>query len=165
MGDPACFLSRTCLSCGRSLDRVVDDALTCPHCGRRTDGTHGEVGPVPTVIRSNTILYCNRWAETVAFYRRQLRLAESFANDWFVEFQLAAGSTLSIADATRSTIEPVDGQGITISLQVADRLEDLRARLEASEVPAGEITQRFGAGVFDIWDPEGHRIEFWSRDQ
>ena len=165
MGDPACFLAQTCLSCGRDLGQLGDASVTCPHCGRSADGTDGGAGPVPTVMRANSILYCRRWSETVAFYRRQLRLVETFSNDWFVEFRLTDGSALSIADASRSTIEPVGGQGITISLQVADRLEDLRARLEASNIQAGEITQRFGARVFDIWDPEGHRIEFWSRHQ
>lgn len=34
MGDPACWLSSTCLSCGRFVDaELVDDDNTCPHCG------------------------------------------------------------------------------------------------------------------------------------
>jgi predicted RNA-binding Zn-ribbon protein involved in translation (DUF1610 family) len=32
MGDDACWLDRTCLSCGRFLESGEDD-VTCPHCG------------------------------------------------------------------------------------------------------------------------------------
>ena len=35
---------------------------------------------------SNTILYCRKWKETVAFYRDVLKLDVHFSNDWFVEF-------------------------------------------------------------------------------
>jgi predicted Zn-ribbon and HTH transcriptional regulator len=33
MGDDACWLNQTCLSCGRFLDREEVDATRCPHCG------------------------------------------------------------------------------------------------------------------------------------
>lgn len=33
MGDPACFLDATCLSCGRFLDTSELDDEHCPHCG------------------------------------------------------------------------------------------------------------------------------------
>ena len=57
------------------------------------------------VQRTNTILYCRRWAATVQFYRDQLRLPVAFANDWFVEFQLNAAayllSLIHISEPTR----------------------------------------------------------------
>lgn len=33
MGDDACWLSQTCLSCGRFIDAEVADPTRCPHCG------------------------------------------------------------------------------------------------------------------------------------
>lgn len=34
MGDAACFLDATCLSCGRFIDSSeLDDETHCPHCG------------------------------------------------------------------------------------------------------------------------------------
>ncbi len=39
MGDPACFLSDTCVSCGRYLDDT--DERYCLHCGESL------VGPTP----------------------------------------------------------------------------------------------------------------------
>jgi hypothetical protein len=37
MGDPACALGITCLSCGRVLEARRDDGR-CPHCGEHPDG-------------------------------------------------------------------------------------------------------------------------------
>jgi hypothetical protein len=33
MGDDACWLDRTCLSCGRFLDLDDVEDSRCPHCG------------------------------------------------------------------------------------------------------------------------------------
>jgi hypothetical protein len=38
MGDPACSLGITCLSCGRVLEARRDDGR-CPHCEEHPDGT------------------------------------------------------------------------------------------------------------------------------
>ena len=54
--------------------------------------------------RSNTILYCSRWQETVAFYRDILELPITMQTEWFVEFHLTSGATLSVADQSRATI-------------------------------------------------------------
>jgi catechol 2,3-dioxygenase-like lactoylglutathione lyase family enzyme len=107
------------------------------------------------------VLYCERWSETVAFYRSVLGLSVAFHNDWFVEFQLTTSSFLSVADSSRATIGAVRGQGVTLTWQVADAGE-AHTTLEASGVDVTEIQRRWGANVFYCHDPEGHRIEFWS---
>jgi hypothetical protein len=44
MGDPACFLDRTCLSCGRFLeDSMVTDSR-CPHCGAPLEDPDSALG-------------------------------------------------------------------------------------------------------------------------
>jgi len=159
MGDPACFLDATCLSCGRFVE-VVDagDRPTCPHCGGRIDGTRSPLGRVGRV---NTILYCARWAETVGFYRHVLGLGSVFENDWFVEFEMAVGASVSVADASRASVGSIGGTGITISV----RVDDLRAthhRLTQAGAPTTDVSHRFGAEVFDVEDPEGNRLEFWT---
>jgi catechol 2,3-dioxygenase-like lactoylglutathione lyase family enzyme len=113
-------------------------------------------------LRANTILYCDRWQESVAFYRDVLGLDIAFANHWFVEFVLGRDHFLSVADASRSTIESCGGAGITLSWQVADVVET-RAQLSEGGLSVGEIGRRWGAGVLDLFDPEGHRIELWSQ--
>ena len=114
-----------------------------------------------TVRRSNTILYTDRWADTVAFYRDSLSLTIAFENDWFVEFALGAGSFVSVADAARSSIAPGRGDGITLSLQVDD-VYAVRSDLVRAGVETGEAGVRWGADVVDLHDPSGNRVELWA---
>jgi catechol 2,3-dioxygenase-like lactoylglutathione lyase family enzyme len=113
--------------------------------------------------RTNTILYCQEWEATAAFYRDTLGLPVSFANDWFVEFVLDAGAHLSIANAARASIAAVGGQGITLAWQVED-LAATRGMLEAAGVAVTPIKRRWGAWVCYCRDPEGHRIELWAEE-
>jgi catechol 2,3-dioxygenase-like lactoylglutathione lyase family enzyme len=114
------------------------------------------------IERSNTIVYTERWPETAGFYRDGLGLAVVSERDWFVEFALHDGSYLSVADAARSTIRPGDGAGLTLSWRVAD-LDETRASLADRGVVVGSIVSRWGAAAFDVVDPAGNRIEFWSQ--
>lgn len=113
------------------------------------------------VRRTNTILYCRRWAETVGFYRDVLELPGIALSEWFVEFRLTAGSFVSVADAARVTIPAASGAGITLSWQVAD-VEAFRRFLLDKGVAAGAIARRWGARCFYFHDPEGHRLEAWA---
>ena len=113
------------------------------------------------IQRTNTILYCRQWQPAVRFYREQLGLAVSFENEWFVEFALTEDSFLSVADAERATIAAVGGQGITLTLKVPD-LEAARGQLAQQGVEPTPIRHRWGSSVFYCYDPEGHRLEFWS---
>ena len=113
------------------------------------------------IDRTNTVLYCDRWAETVTFYRSVLGLTVAFENDWFVEFQLTSSSFLSIADSSRATVSAVQGQGVTLTWHVPD-LDATRALLQGNGIDVTEIRRRWGADVFYCHDPEGHRIELWS---
>lgn len=114
------------------------------------------------VVRANVILYCERFADTVAFHRALLGdAAVTFENDWFVELAVGDGSSLSIAHAARATIAPAGGAGITLSWQVDD-VRAVRAALIDAGVEVSDVRHRFGSPVVDLFDPEGHRIELWS---
>jgi catechol 2,3-dioxygenase-like lactoylglutathione lyase family enzyme len=119
--------------------------------------------PLLAVERFNTILYCRHWEATVRFYRDDLALPVVADNDWYVEFQTTIGSSLSIADAARTTIDHVGGQGITLSWMVAD-LATARQRLVEAGLGPSEIRTVWNAAAFYVFDPEGHRIEVWSQD-
>jgi catechol 2,3-dioxygenase-like lactoylglutathione lyase family enzyme len=113
------------------------------------------------VERTNTVLYCVRWAEVVAFYRDHLGLVVTFENDWFVEFELSTGSFISVADARRTSIAAGDGRGVTLSWRVPD-VVSTRAALVHAGVDVGALDSRFGSTVVDLHDPAGNRIELWS---
>ena len=67
----------------------------------------------------NAILYCRRFSETVRFYEQTLGLTPGHASDWLVEFEVAPGAFVSVADDRRTpgaireidlrTFEPVIG--------------------------------------------------------
>ena len=108
----------------------------------------------------NTILYCKKWGETVAFYKDGLKLLVISSNDWFVEFKLNERSRLSVANAARTSVDSGAGKGITISLQVDD-IEQLQAELLEAQITSTPIKEVWGSKAIYIHDPEGNRLEFW----
>ncbi len=81
--------------------------------------------------------------------------------DWFVEFRLNNGATLSVADETRTTISSAEGRGITISLHVDD-VEELHSHLTTRGIEPEPLRTIWGSRAFFLFDPEGNRLEFWS---
>lgn len=120
------------------------------------------MNPGVALKNANTILYCNKWSETVAFYRDYLKLPITHSSDWFVEFHLVGTAHLSVAQAARATIKSSLGAGITLALQVEDADETWQhlARIGLKLEPVRN--HAWGARVFYLFDPEGHRIEIWS---
>jgi catechol 2,3-dioxygenase-like lactoylglutathione lyase family enzyme len=115
------------------------------------------------LISTNTILYCRHWQATVDFYRYRLQLPVTFTSDWFVEFQLTATTHLSIADERRARVKSSAGQGVTLTWQVED-IEQAWQTLSARRLTPGPIKEHpWGAWVFYFYDPEGHRLELWSK--
>lgn len=111
---------------------------------------------------SNTILYCQRWPETVDFYRRVLALPVATEKDWFVEFRVTETAFISVANAGRASIESSAGQGVTLALQV-DNVHSWHARLEQAGAGPGPVKQHpWGAMSCFCRDPEGYRLEFWQ---
>lgn len=135
------------------LERLGTDAAPPPAVGA--------IRPLVTPARSNTILYCRRWRETIAFYRDELGLAVVADHGWFVELSITSGTSLSVADAARATIDGVDGQGITLSWEVSD-LAATRTRLVSNGLDPSEVRTVGDAVACYLVDPEGHRIEIWS---
>jgi len=110
----------------------------------------------------NTILYCQKWAETVAFYQHSLALPVLFASDWFVEFELGATARLSVADERGARIKSSRGAGLTLTLQV-ENADATWADLHARGLELESLRDHaWGARVFYFYDPEGHRLEIWS---
>lgn len=121
------------------------------------------MNPLIALKRSNMILYCHHWMKTVNFYKKQMCLPVVFENEWFIEFQLTETSFLSVADSARATISDVQGQGITLTLEVSD-IEMVKAQLGMQKIATTSIRRRWGAFVFYCYDPEGHRLEFWANE-
>jgi catechol 2,3-dioxygenase-like lactoylglutathione lyase family enzyme len=141
-----------------SLPDAVTGTVTVRHPPETTHVSE------PLCVRTvNTILYCDRWEETVAFYEQGLGLEVSFANDWFREFRLGDQARLSVADPRRASIPSAHGAGLTVCLQVDDA-DVAHAALCARGLDPEPVRRHgFGARVFYLRDPEGHRVEVWSQ--
>ena len=109
----------------------------------------------------NTILYCNKWQETVDFYQNRLNLPITFVSDWFVEFQLGETAYLSVAKATRAKIQSSQGAGLTLTLRV-ESADEAWQILKHNRIAVESIKDVWGARVFYFYDPEGYRLEVWS---
>ena len=111
----------------------------------------------------NFILYCARWEAAVAFYRDALKLPVNMQKEWFIEFSLGRDARLSVADERRASIKSAGGAGVTVSLEVDD-IEAVRSDVERQGLQPSEIRDHpWGALVFHLLDPEGHRLEFWQK--
>jgi len=118
--------------------------------------------PAAGIQAMNTVLYCRRFTDTVRFYDRVLALPRGASRDWFVEFRVAEGCFLSVADERRASVKSAGGAGLTLTLRVDDVgrfRETLRAR-GARPPPVGP--RPWGTAGFLLHDPEGTRIEIWS---
>ena len=116
------------------------------------------------IQRSNIILYCRQWAETVSFYKDKLKIQISDRSNYLVEFELTETLYLSVADESRTSIKSSSGSGITISLKV-DHLDSVWRDLTKKGVSPTAITHHpMNARVFYIFDPENHRLEFWESE-
>ena len=122
-----------------------------------------EITPICTGLKSvNTILYCAKWEETIRFYKDLLCLPVIFSTGWFVEFELTETARLSIADQRQTMVKSAGGDGITLTLEVSDIQvaweKAFKARLKPTDIKA----HNWNAYTFHIFDPEGHRLEFWQ---
>ena len=114
------------------------------------------------IDRTNTIVYCSRWRECVAFYQGGLGLEVAFENDWFVEFVLNSDSRLSVADTRRTSVQSANGRGITLTFKVENIFLTHRALQNRGLSPGRVDKHAWGADVFYLRDPDGNRIEFWA---
>ncbi|OQY39482.1 MAG: hypothetical protein B6226_01780 [Candidatus Cloacimonetes bacterium 4572_65] len=113
------------------------------------------------IKKSNSIVYCKKFQETVSFYKDLIGLEVTFSKSWFVEFKLTESSFISIVDENRATIKSCSGKGITISLNVENIYHERELFIEKGINPTA-LKEIWGSLHFFVHDPEGTRIEFWE---
>ena len=114
--------------------------------------------------RLNTLIYADHFAASERFYREGLGLEVSFANAWFVEFTLNRGACLSVVEKGTTRLRGMPISAHTLTFEIGD-IEETRETLIGRGLAPGDIHRHdFGVRVFYLRDPEGNRLEFWSRD-
>lgn len=113
------------------------------------------------INKSNTILYCDRYKECLAFYGETLNLPISHSTDWFVEFKCGDNAFVSIADIKRSHQPSNIKEGITLSFCVDDVVATNESLIKKG-VKTTPIKKIWNAQSFFCYDPDESRIEFWQ---
>ena len=114
------------------------------------------------ILTSNTILYCQHYDECLKFYKDLLGLEITLASDWLVEFRLTDSARVSLADQARTAIKSAQGQGITLTWEVADiEKTHMDLKIKGAE-PSDIITHSWNARLFRFYDPERNRLEIWT---
>jgi catechol 2,3-dioxygenase-like lactoylglutathione lyase family enzyme len=114
------------------------------------------------VISFHVVIYSKKWKECVSFYRDILGFPVIFSNNIFVELEAAPGSRIGLLDATRTRRSPGNYDNFILSFCVSD-VEETRELLQVRYPELSQVKQHpWGAKVFELKDPEGRRLEFWS---
>ncbi len=116
---------------------------------------------VDEIQRTNTVLYCDNWQATVAFYKDVLQLRAETELEWFVEFALGNNAYVSLIDTARTKHKSSHGEGVLLAWQVAD-LASWHQKLTDLGVAVSAIKSELNAHLFRFRDPEGTRIELWE---
>jgi catechol 2,3-dioxygenase-like lactoylglutathione lyase family enzyme len=122
------------------------------------------------MLSFNTILYVEKFAECVHFYRTLLQCEPKAHRPWMVEFLLGgcsaalAGSALSLLDVAHSRQSASHLGGLTLVWQVADLQTQVeRLRLAGIAVPAPQLNAKWQALSVFCADPDGNRVELWQK--
>jgi catechol 2,3-dioxygenase-like lactoylglutathione lyase family enzyme len=106
----------------------------------------------------HTVLFCRKWEVCVSFYRDILGFKEVDIKPGFVEVQVAPGSQIGLLRSSKNS----DPGCVILSFRVrdVDRLHDSLSTI-CKEVTAVK-PHPWGARIFELRDPEGRRLEFWT---
>jgi len=113
----------------------------------------------------HTVLICEKWEECVSFYRDVLGFCIVDKRDRFVEFEVTTGARIGILRPLHPDARERSHDQVILSLRVSN-IEETHAKLKmrCSRLPA--IREHpWGARVFELRDPEGWRLEFWSSEE
>jgi len=115
------------------------------------------------VARSlHTVLICEKWEECVSFYMDVLGFPVVDERERFVEFQIAPGARVGILRPLRPGSPKPGHDRVILSICVED-IEETHAELRTRCSGLCPIKRHpWGASLFELRDPEGWRIEFWS---
>jgi catechol 2,3-dioxygenase-like lactoylglutathione lyase family enzyme len=117
----------------------------------------------PMSIESfHTVLFCHEWDACVSFYRDTLGFEVVDTRTGFVELQVAPGSRIGLLRHIRRS----DAGKLYNSVILSFRVENTEKIHEILSERCKEVTavrqHPWGARLFELRDPEGRRLEFWT---
>jgi catechol 2,3-dioxygenase-like lactoylglutathione lyase family enzyme len=120
-----------------------------------------QMKPLP-VEKFHTVLFCRKWKACVAFYRDVLGFEVVDSNPRFVEFQVTPGARIGLLKPTGKSVLEDTSASCILSFRV-ENVEKIHKILSARCKEATAVKQHsWGARLFELRDPEGRRLEFWT---
>jgi catechol 2,3-dioxygenase-like lactoylglutathione lyase family enzyme len=110
----------------------------------------------------HTVLFCRKWDACVAFYRDILGFEVVDAKPGFVEFEVAPGSRIGLLKPAGDVASEYSDASFILSFRVGNVDEIHRTLSERCEGLTGVKSHSWGARLFELRDPEGRRLEFWT---
>ena len=117
----------------------------------------------PSSVESfHTVLFCSEWDACVHFYRDVLGFVEVDARTGFVEVQVTPESRIGLLRHKKEDSAANLGASMILSFKVAD-VGEIHHLLSRRCKSVTELRQHpWGARLFELRDPEGRRLEFWT---
>ena len=110
----------------------------------------------------HTVLFCRKWDACVSFYRDVLGFKVVDTKPGFIEFQVAQGSQIGLLKPSKDSASEPDDTSFILSFRVRD-VEEIHKTLSARCTGITAVKQHsWGARLFELRDPEGRRLEFWT---
>jgi catechol 2,3-dioxygenase-like lactoylglutathione lyase family enzyme len=110
----------------------------------------------------HAVLFCREWDACVAFYRDILGFEIVDEKRGFVEFRVAPDSRIGLIQSSRKAGLKNEEGSFILSFRV-ENVEGVQKHFtgKCSEITAVR-RHPWGARVFELRDPEGRRLEFWT---
>ena len=106
----------------------------------------------------HTILFSYHWQACRHFYQNILGFKECCERDGFVEYEINKGSRIGLIRTTKRKKDR-----LVLSLCVPD-IQLTRENLQSDIPDLSEVkAHKWDAWVMECRDPDGRRVEFWSR--
>lgn len=117
----------------------------------------------PSAVESfHTVLFCKEWDACVNFYREVLGFEEVAARAGFVEVQVTPESRIGLLRHKKEGGAANLDTSMILSFKVED-VGKIHQILSERCKGIGELRRHpWGARLFELRDPEGRRLEFWT---
>jgi len=112
----------------------------------------------------HTVLICDDWEACVSFYRDTLGFPVVYDRERFVEFEVTSNARIGLLRPLHPHTPKPSHDRVILSVCVED-IEATHAELKSRLPDLPAVSKHpWGPRVFELRDPEGWRLEFWSAE-
>ena len=110
----------------------------------------------------HTILPCRRWDACVSFYRDVLGFEAVDIRPGFIEVEVGSGCRIGLLRRTNYDDPESRDASVILTFRVGN-VDKIHSVLSARCKEVSRVKPHpWGARLFELRDPEGRRLEFWT---